>query len=269
MLIICNHYPKTVWVSIMWYTPHCPDGGDWSKAGWWRIEPGQCRDVFHGDLHSVNQYFCYYAETADRDIWAGPYVRGVPQEPYDWCEWTANTNSRDVGFRLLDIQSYADFTLTLTPHEDFSFEKRFLLPAPLQQPSETATMDPVVCDIATMVCRHDGTWDLSAHFTNKTTDADCSLIFQFELVPNGSPPFGVTIDTDLSAAGDGRVTRIGLRMRGVPPEKTITRTGMFAAFRDRAYWDSVVVPAKGNYRMLAAWQTYPKTDPDDPDEGNG
>lgn len=115
MLTIGNHYPRTVWVSIMWYTPNCPDGGDWSKAGWWKIDPGHAANIFGGDLDEVNRYFCYYAHTADGVVWAGPYVRAVPHQAYDWCEWTGSTDSRDVGFRLLDIEDYDDFTLNLIP----------------------------------------------------------------------------------------------------------------------------------------------------------
>lgn len=143
--------------------------------------------------------------------------------------------------------------------------KQFFLSTPLRQPSQTADMEPVTCDTATVVCRRNSTWELTAHFVNNATEADCSLIFQFALAPNGTPPFGVTIDTDLSAAGNGRVTRIGLRTQGVPPEATITRTGTFPAFINASYWNSIVVSAQGNYSMLATWQTYPETDPDDPD----
>jgi hypothetical protein len=61
----------------------------------------------------VNRYLCYYAETDDGVVWAGPYIRFVPDEPYDWCEGTANTRSRPIGFRLLDIGDAYNYILTL------------------------------------------------------------------------------------------------------------------------------------------------------------
>lgn len=121
------------------------------------------------------------------------------------------------------------------PLESFSQEKLFFLPAPIQQLSRTANLEPVVCDTATVVCRRNGTWELYAHFENKNTEADCSLLFQFALAPNGTHPFSITIDLDLSAAGNGRATRIGSRIRGVPPEVTITRTGTFLEFQNSSY----------------------------------
>ena len=118
MLNIYNLYPSTVWVTIMWYSPGCPDGGDWEKAGWWKIEPGEGKTVFGGDLEDVNRYFCYFAHAADGVQWSGPYVRKVPHQAFDWCEWIANSNSRDVGFRLLDIGDNDDYALTLIPYGD-------------------------------------------------------------------------------------------------------------------------------------------------------
>jgi uncharacterized membrane protein len=113
VLRIENAYPRDIWVAIWYYSPNCPDGGDWAKKGWWRISPGQGKVVFGGSLKDHNRYFCYLAESDDGAYWAGPYVTAVPPQPFDWCLGTANSQSRDAGFRLLDIQSYDNFTLTL------------------------------------------------------------------------------------------------------------------------------------------------------------
>ncbi len=115
MLNICNHYPATVWVTIMWYTPNCPDGGNWTKAGWWMIEPGQCKTVFGGSLRKVNRYFYYHAHTASGVNWSGPYVHPVPRRAFNWCERTSSTDSRNVGYRLLDIGRNDNYKLNLTP----------------------------------------------------------------------------------------------------------------------------------------------------------
>jgi uncharacterized membrane protein len=115
MLKIKNKYPHTLWVTIMWYAPNCSDGGNWEKAGWWQLSPGQTKTVFGGNLHEVNRYYCYYAQASDGATWSGPYERSVPPTAFDWCEWTANTQSFDVGYRLLDIGNNDNFTLSLTP----------------------------------------------------------------------------------------------------------------------------------------------------------
>lgn len=115
MLKFCNSYPSTVWVTIMWYHPDCPDGGNWEKAGWWKIVPGACKVVFGDDLDDVNRYWCFYAEAADGAVWSGPYVRSVPHQAFDWCEWTSQTGARQLGYRQFDINGYDDYTATLVP----------------------------------------------------------------------------------------------------------------------------------------------------------
>ena len=67
------------------------------------------------------------------------------------------------------------------------------------------------------------------------------------------------------AAGNGRVTQIGFRVHGIPPEQTVNRTGAFPAFGDPFYWANVVLAAHDKFTMLAAWQTYPEPEPDDPE----
>lgn len=121
MLKICSKYPKTLWVAIMYYHPQCSDGGDWIKKGWWKLTTGQCKVVYSGDLDDLNRYYCYYAEATDGAVWAGPYTRFVPFQAFSWCEWIACSHSdgspcgKNVGFRLLDINSYDNYTLTLIP----------------------------------------------------------------------------------------------------------------------------------------------------------
>lgn len=121
MLAFRNRYPKGLWVAIMYYSPGCSDGGDWEKKGWWRLTPGQRKVVYGGDLADLNRYYCFYAEADDGAVWAGPYVRFLPYQAFDWCEWTACSHSDGspcgvtVGLRLLDIDSNDDFTVNLVP----------------------------------------------------------------------------------------------------------------------------------------------------------
>ena len=77
-----NKTSATVWVSFLWYSPGCSDGGDWTKKGWWKLEPGQIKTVFGSDLQSVNTYYYYYAESSDGTKWSGPFNTCVPQSAY-------------------------------------------------------------------------------------------------------------------------------------------------------------------------------------------
>jgi uncharacterized membrane protein len=110
-----NNYTAEVSIAIMWYTPNCPDGGDWSKAGWYNLAPGQFMTVFNGDLDEINRYWCYYAEASDGAFWAGDVVTQIPDRAFDWCINTGSSDSREIGFRVLDIDSNDDFTLNLVP----------------------------------------------------------------------------------------------------------------------------------------------------------
>jgi uncharacterized membrane protein len=110
-----NNYPSTLWAMIEWYHPNCEDGGNWEKAGWWKIDPGQTKTVFGGDVSDVNRYWYFFAHAADGAAWAGPYNEIVPHIAFDWCEDTANSDSRTVGMRELDIHSYDTFTLHFVP----------------------------------------------------------------------------------------------------------------------------------------------------------
>ena len=110
-----NGYPSTIWTMITRYHPNCPDGGDWEKTGWWRIEPDGTATVYGDDVEDVNRYWYFYAHAADGAYWAGPYNVIVPHIAFDWCIDTANTDSRQVGMRELDVDSNDDYTLTFVP----------------------------------------------------------------------------------------------------------------------------------------------------------
>ena len=114
MLVFCNNYPQLVSVCIMWYSPGCPDGGDWERAGWWNLNSGECQNVFDADLDEINRYYLFYAEAGDGAVWAGQYVRTVTDYVFDLCEDDA-TSAREVGFRLFDIGDNDDYTITLVP----------------------------------------------------------------------------------------------------------------------------------------------------------
>jgi uncharacterized membrane protein len=98
---------------IEWSHPKCPDGGNWEKAGWWKIGTGRCKIAYGGDLDDVNRYWYFYAHASDGAQWAGPYDEMVPPQAFDWCNSTSSSDSRRVGMRELDIGSHANYTVTL------------------------------------------------------------------------------------------------------------------------------------------------------------
>lgn len=116
MLTFCNSYPQLVSVCIMWYSPGtCADAGDWERAGWWNLSPGECQNVFDADLDEINRYYLFYAESGDGAVWAGQYIRNVTDDVFDACDWVTISPGRDVGFRLFDIGDNDDYTITLVP----------------------------------------------------------------------------------------------------------------------------------------------------------
>jgi uncharacterized membrane protein len=115
VLRFCNQYTTTVSVCIEWYRPGCPDGGDWEKAGWWVMQPGECKTAFGGDVDDVNRYWYYFAFATDGAVWAGEFNETVPDRVFDWCSNTSSTDSRTVGMRQLDVGDSDNYIVNLTP----------------------------------------------------------------------------------------------------------------------------------------------------------
>jgi uncharacterized membrane protein len=114
-LEFCNNYPSPVSIAILWYSPGCPDGGDWELAGWYNLDTGQCMTVFDGDLEDINRYWYFTADAEDGAYWAGNVHHGVPYTAFDWCWNTGSTDEVDAGFRELDIGDNDDYTVNLVP----------------------------------------------------------------------------------------------------------------------------------------------------------
>lgn len=120
-LTICKGYSSTVTVTIVYSDCNeCANAGRWRKWGWWSVAPGQCVRVYSGSLKNFNRYWAYYSRTTDRSRkWIGNYCTYVIHKVFHQC-W--NDPSLDPGFsgyyqvcyRLLDINSYDNYTLTLT-----------------------------------------------------------------------------------------------------------------------------------------------------------
>jgi hypothetical protein len=90
-----NSYSRGLWLAVGYYNPGCSDGGNWSKKGWWRLEPGQAATV----LETTNSISTFYAEADDGHFWPGSYRTNLPLQAFDWCWNTASSSGEDVGMR--------------------------------------------------------------------------------------------------------------------------------------------------------------------------
>src|SRR5215831_1191973 len=116
-LTICNGYSSDVTVAIGYADPthsKCANAGGWIKEGWWNLAPGQCVYVYDASLKDLNRYWAYYAHTTNGAVvWAGNYCTQVTNQAFYQC-WN-DPSQYQVCYRLLDINSYDNYTLTLTP----------------------------------------------------------------------------------------------------------------------------------------------------------
>jgi uncharacterized membrane protein len=105
-----NSHSRGLWLAVGYYSPGCPDGGDWAKKGWWRLEPGQAATV----LETTNTYATFYAEADDGRVWAGGNTTNLPSQEFDWCWNTASSAGEDVGMRQLSsTNAWSPWTSTI------------------------------------------------------------------------------------------------------------------------------------------------------------
>lgn len=141
--------------------------------------------------------------------------------------------------------------------------RAFYLGAPLKRLSnQSSTMKPLVCLWANVVCRHDGGWEYTAELENEETEADVSFDLQFDIL-GVTPPFGAPLAGSLSAAGNGPITKTGMRIQGIPPKKQFARSGHFSGFQDPTYWAAVYEASHKFDLTNVAWKNYMPG----PDEG--
>jgi uncharacterized membrane protein len=121
-LVICNQYSFTsgydVYVATMRVNrdacgANSGFGDGFNAIGWYRIPPGACRTVYTGRV-GYNRYWAYYAEATDGATWSGNIQSWVSNSAFSLCHGQKCTPCRVVGFRLLDVNGYDNYTLTLT-----------------------------------------------------------------------------------------------------------------------------------------------------------
>jgi Protein of unknown function (DUF1036) len=113
-LTLCNGYSSEISTAIMFYSPNTcgGEGENFEMRGWWNIEPGSCALVDTDDLKDVNRYWFYFAHSSDGAVWSGPYGAAVPTEAFDQCYGIGVSPGEEINFRLLDIGSFDNYTLT-------------------------------------------------------------------------------------------------------------------------------------------------------------
>lgn len=113
-----NSTNKRMSVAFQWHKPNC-DGSksNWEVAGWWILNPDETKTVYGSDLQDTNRYYYYYVFDESGTEWSGPYSTCVPMRQFDWCDNICDTapDTRNAGFREIDIGSNNNYTLNLTP----------------------------------------------------------------------------------------------------------------------------------------------------------
>lgn len=74
---------------------------NYSKAGWFRVNPGQTIQVWSG-FAGGNTFF-YYAEDHFGREWRGSYFTQIPQQAFNWCWDTGCTTCRNLGLRRVTV----------------------------------------------------------------------------------------------------------------------------------------------------------------------
>ena len=114
-----NQYSFTagfdLYVSYMRFDRSSCAGGDgFLTVGWFSVPPGGSTTVYNGDVN-YNRYWTYYAECPkDGTTWTGNVRGWVSNSAFRLCHGNSCTPCREVGFQWLDVNNFANYTMTLT-----------------------------------------------------------------------------------------------------------------------------------------------------------
>ncbi|AUS07484.1 DUF1036 domain-containing protein [Laceyella sacchari] len=101
-LLFRNSSNSTVYVAYAYQNSDCRPI-TYAKIGWFRLDPGQLREVWSG--FAGGRTFFYYAES-DRLVWTGPYFTQVPFQAFHWCWNVGCTTCRNVGMNRVDVGNF-------------------------------------------------------------------------------------------------------------------------------------------------------------------
>jgi uncharacterized membrane protein len=111
-LRFCNRYSYKVSIAFGNYDRSC--SYPWAKAGWYNLNPGQCRTVYRGDLR-YNPYYYFYARASNGANWSGPYRTKTPYAAFHLCWNSYFSPHKTVGMRQIHTGRNYNYTVNLTP----------------------------------------------------------------------------------------------------------------------------------------------------------
>ncbi|WP_083837541.1 DUF1036 domain-containing protein [Paenibacillus sp. Aloe-11] len=106
-LYFTNSTNYTIYAAYAYPSSSC--SSNYSKMGWYRIEPGDTRRVWRGSVGGNTFY--YYGENNYGDEWSGTYYTRLPNgtnRNFHWCWNYSSGSTRQVGLRRLPIDSSVD-----------------------------------------------------------------------------------------------------------------------------------------------------------------
>ncbi|WP_081317628.1 DUF1036 domain-containing protein [Paenibacillus polymyxa] len=106
-LFFTNNTSNTIYAAYAYPDSDCHPM-NYSKMGWYRLEPGDTREVWSGSVGGTTFY--YYAENHS-NRWRGTYRTRLPRSTdhdFHWCWNDSSGSSRRVGMRRLAIDSSVD-----------------------------------------------------------------------------------------------------------------------------------------------------------------
>ncbi|WP_254329635.1 DUF1036 domain-containing protein [Paenibacillus sp. MZ03-122A] len=104
-LFFTNNTSNTIYAAYAYPDSDCHPM-NYSKMGWYRLEPGDTREIWSGSVGGTTFY--YYAEDHSRNTWRGTYRTRLPRNTshdFHWCWNDSRGSSRRVGMRRLAIDS--------------------------------------------------------------------------------------------------------------------------------------------------------------------
>jgi uncharacterized membrane protein len=105
-----NSYGKTLWVAVSRTDDIC----GWKKSGWYRVAPGEVRNVFS----TTSRYAYFYAMADDGAEWAGNFgpVSVFKDRAFDECDYQVSwSHPNAVGMREIDTQGTLNKEINLIP----------------------------------------------------------------------------------------------------------------------------------------------------------
>ena len=107
-LFFTNNTSNTIYAAYAYPDSDCHPM-NYSKMGWYRIEPGDTREVWSGSVGGTTFY--YYAEDHSGNTWRDSYRTRLPRNTsrdFHWCWNFSSGSSRRVRMRRLPIDSSVD-----------------------------------------------------------------------------------------------------------------------------------------------------------------